>query len=691
MPSSHDYTHNAIPTLLSSLAAGSSRREKIQLTVHMRPVASDNLSRNPIARKVVLYDGTHQVGAAALSWDKSSSFIGPSIVHIYGYVVSEANHTSDVPILVITSYDIAKANVHLSKSILSDKQRYHQSKSTIRGGVISYVLNHCVPLISEKHLSGSNEDCLFPTTRRDVVWHCKFDEKYNKVTDFFAQHMAMKTLHNSLGANSASNTARTECYMSALLEFQQAQMDLQNASLTTNCGKETAARASQIAEQYREALTLAFTESDQFASTLTVETLCEWHKILCGNGLSPPGSEAGALRCKNVRTGSTSYCNHESVALNLNLVCTSLHELEMRFVESNASSRNPTLAGTFKLEQSLIYASAVLMGVADVHPFADGNGRLARIALNWALRRVGLPFVVHLFATEVQRKEYIRSLQLTLRNICLQKRGNADDEELLQSYQIAGALSPLFELILDRVWKAVVEFERLVEEKATLDSEAIEDKAARKHRERAASGNCMICYDEKPNIATLCCGKPIHLNCMAEWLSNKNSCPQCRTELPTLPERMQRMSRDIDQEEDATTDSDGSFFPSWNIVSINNDQTHSDNSTSNDETMENNDADETTSINSAESTDETAEAAEYNGPPAAQANSNEDTTMYDDNDAQATTDTTYEAVAALANAARQPICFRDGCYNIAAKECQNQACGRCCLLHGQFNCSRHNC
>lgn len=44
-------------------------------------------------------------------------------------------------------------------------------------------------------------------------------------------------------------------------------------------------------------------------------------------------------------------------------------------------------------------------------PFPDGNGRLARILLNWALAKRGLPFVVGLCATEAQRAAYIHAIK----------------------------------------------------------------------------------------------------------------------------------------------------------------------------------------------------------------------------------------------------------------------------------------
>jgi len=39
----------------------------------------------------------------------------------------------------------------------------------------------------------------------------------------------------------------------------------------------------------------------------------------------------------------------------------------------------------------------------------------------------------------------------------------------------------------------------------------------------------MICHESEPNIATLCCGAAVHLNCMAKWLADAPhpSCIKC--------------------------------------------------------------------------------------------------------------------------------------------------------------------
>ena len=62
----------------------------------------------------------------------------------------------------------------------------------------------------------------------------------------------------------------------------------------------------------------------------------------------------------------------------------------------------------------------------------------------------------------------------------------------------------------------------------------MESRAATNFTETAAAGSCLICMDDDPNIATLCCGKAVHINRMATWLSNRLECPHCKTVLPSL-------------------------------------------------------------------------------------------------------------------------------------------------------------
>jgi hypothetical protein len=159
-----------------------------------------------------------------------------------------------------------------------------------------------------------------------------------------------------------------------------------------------------------------------------------------------------------------------------------------------------------------------------------------------------------LFATPAQRLEYVSAIEKTRHFLSISTQGNASHDELLQVIKYTGVFESLVHLLMDRVARAASECNRVWEEKSGLAAEAAEDRAARRARERAARGTCIICLDEKPNIATLCCGKATHLNCIAEWLSGQTTCPMCRSEMPAISGRVVRAARAVGDDE--TTEGD---------------------------------------------------------------------------------------------------------------------------------------
>jgi len=62
-----------------------------------------------------------------------------------------------------------------------------------------------------------------------------------------------------------------------------------------------------------------------------------------------------------------------------------------------------------------------------------------------------------------------------------------------------------------------------------------QDQACRRFRERASADICPICYDERPNIITVCCGQGVCITCMARWLSENESCHSCRAQMSFRP------------------------------------------------------------------------------------------------------------------------------------------------------------
>jgi len=65
----------------------------------------------------------------------------------------------------------------------------------------------------------------------------------------------------------------------------------------------------------------------------------------------------------------------------------------------------------------------------------------------------------------------------------------------------------------------------------------------REARRDAREGQCIVCMEDTPTVAMLCCGAPAHVECMARWLrraehgdNGTRSCPQCRCEVAKGPD-----------------------------------------------------------------------------------------------------------------------------------------------------------
>ena len=639
------------------------------------------------------------------------------LVHIKGIVVSAAAAAAargvvphDNPMILVADLDVvsfqATSNEEVAQRRLpwkwpkatstasssSSSTRHNNSK--IQGGKVPVFLKEWTPFLSNEELAGclAWNRTLFPNSNL-------LKEQNQAVSEFLEHHAAIRTLHrsqsstainvsttsntgntnNGSNSNNIQNSNMTGAHLSALREFEGAQMDRQKASLTSNAGKENAQGAAKVVKQYRKALEYALSEesisrADQ--SYLTVELLCKWHKILCGEGLN---ADAGKIRKKKVHVGATSFRPPEFVRQDLETVCMVLRTLEPQLLKNNVQEEQKALFAA-------TYASIVFMGIVDVHPFADGNGRLARIAVNWALRRAGVPFVIHLFATPAQRYEYTAALKLSRRNVALLPMGDVTQEQLLSAYRTAGSFLPFVQLILGRLAKTVAEFQKLVQEKSLLRNEEDEARAARNYRQRAAQGNCLICFENNPNIATLCCGKAVHLNCMAEWLSQNNSCPQCRNELPLLPARMRAPSTgggasnvligQLDGDTSSTTSGDDDSESTTEEDSANEGITA--------------DVDETTTSEDDDTTDETT--TEEASDDVTGQEEDDDTT--DETSEDDTTCMEHDSTSEIAQPAIRtelpPKCSHPSCNNRSARDCDNYCCGRCCLMHGRYECARHN-
>jgi len=622
----------------------------------------------------------------------------------------------------------------------NQKKEAADAPGNVKGGMVGEFFSKYALRLTDVELAGFAAPATARSPTRTIVNAAtggslldQFAANKQKVDEMLARHGAMHTLLSSQsggggggggGSNSPANqpngsrsrsqsnaadVAAAEIYLSALREFNTSQMDRQNAGLTSNVGRADAASAELIKKQHRAALQAALDHAENTKEALSIELLCQWHELLCGAGVH---KEAGMLRKKSVRAGRKTFTKPEKVREELEKVIEGLRELEIRLVANRPGSNDG--------QGPLIFVAAALFGIVDVHPFADGNGRLCRIAANWCLRRAGFPFPINFLVTQAQRREYVLAVQLTNGATHLRYRGVKAEQEgsmaRLDVLRTTGCLSPLVALIADRLARAFSEFRREEADKANLVSEETEARAARNARERAAEGDCIICFSEKPNIATLCCGKAVHLNCIAEWLGSNESCPFCRSTIPRLETtRTKRPARSEDDDGNDHTTDEFDFTTTTvedDEASANSTREEEETETTDDTTQDDDHDTTTTSTDEAETQDDTTtevahdhqgadqdhdtnSTAEDHDTTIVSAGEQEDTvtTETSSSNASPVSDTTTSidgGPEASSNATASHQHRHCDCGNRNAIDCANDACGRCCVLYGAYRCARHS-
>ena len=145
-----------------------------------------------------------------------------------------------------------------------------------------------------------------------------------------------------------------------------------------------------------------------------------------------------------------------------------------------------------------------------LHPFPDGNGRMARGLVNMVLARFGCPFVVGFAANEVQRAaSRPPSSRATRRRTC----GRSRADQGVRRARLGA---------LESAWAS---------KRAAAAQEAAGARQ-RSARDEVRSSNCIICLDGGPSMTLVCCGGAFHMRCLSVWLASSTTCPQCRAVVP---------------------------------------------------------------------------------------------------------------------------------------------------------------
>lgn len=511
------------------------------------------------------------------------------------------------------------------------------------------------------------------------------------ISNFLRQHQFL----SAGNSNGASASVSNETYKQLVKDFETSQLNCQPAGLRTNTNSASAAGVQRITDCHSDALVHGLNCIAGKDSWLDETNLHLIHAKLC-----PDLAGSGRYRDNKVRASNALFVIPQNIEREMNKFFLAAQRFQTKWANSSTAIMDEH-QWVKLVHDKISFVAIILFGIVDIHPFRDGNGRTARIFMNIALKRIlGLPFPITITAQIHHRRQYTDALKE-----CRSRLSRISKGEGLAEGQ--SAFDRLTEFVVDRVLHAVVQMNSLVELKAHSAAMEEEARVARRVREKAAEGQCIICLDENPNISTLCCGQAIHHNCLTEWLSNQGTCIACRKTMPKVPRTLQRqqnvqptnVNAPNDRAEETTDDTTETTDDTTSTTEVvqqqqqqqdDNDTTEdttddtTDDTTSDDNGQQQEDDNDTTE----DTTDDTTEDSVDNGQQQADdSDTTEDTTDDTTDDTADTTDDTESTDNAPA-----PSIFCTNCQrNKFAADCTNKMCGRCCQVHGQYNCRRHYC
>jgi hypothetical protein len=519
-------------------------------------------------------------------------------------------------------------------------------------------------------------------------------ENLTTITKFLADYNAMVTL-NKTGTSESRIIPRY--YFPTIQDFAKTQMERQSAGLTSNTNPKSSQEMTKVIESHatclKAAMKDAFTSRNNDKIIFTKDDLCTWHGILSGE------NKMSMFRKSQARAGSTVFCPSSHIDREYELLCQCICELYLKW-KMEPQQYSATEGGkTASAYKSVALAAIVLYGISDIHMFSDGNGRTSRILTNWILHRVlGLPFSITLSTNPQQRREYIDAVKQGL-------KVTLETKKTLYSKQKASLYEPIVHLLLDRIAHAIHECQRKLTEKSRVTLEEDEARITRKAREHAAQGHCIICLEDSPNIATLCCGQAVHLNCIAEWLANASNCVGCRAPLPPMrlrrpapttiapqqQQQQQQQQRLQEEADDFTAQVDDNDENDDEMEIIRDEEVEESYSTM---FLEEEEAD-TAAVEDEEEEESytTTLEDEDDEDDDEEEDSDETTSIMGSSSEEVTTTSLSENNSSEETNpqnchSHQSYC--GNCSNRAAMDCVNRMCGRCCVLNGSYSCPRHN-
>lgn len=134
---------------------------------------------------------------------------------------------------------------------------------------------------------------------------------------------------------------------------------------------------------------------------LTPEVLCKAHGLMLSHAVEKDGAPvpAGKFRTWDVSAGFHIFASHTDISSNVEKICSKFEE-------------------NVKTDQSWLKLSTNLFfDMIQLHPFSNGNGRLCRMLLAYALKRAGIvPFPIQLTSSHTKSRQHYLKAVLNLQD-----------------------------------------------------------------------------------------------------------------------------------------------------------------------------------------------------------------------------------------------------------------------------------
>lgn len=299
------------------------------------------------------------------------------------------------------------------------------------------------------------------------------------VSSFLRRHQFLSSSGEENGDSNEVN-GLAKVYGPTVEEFRKAQVERQAAGLRTNTSGASASDMQRVVKCHSEALEHGL-DSVAASDESWQAGLCGVHARLC-----PDLPQSGRYRDNMVRASNTSFTRPENVRGEMSKFSLAVKRVTAKWIGSSAAIVDDA-KWREDVYRKIGVAALVLFGINDIHPFRDGNGRTARIFMNVTLKKLlGLPFSVIITATQQQRSEYvdaIRECRSRMQGVEGDGRGAGPGP----------VLERLIVVLVGRVRHAIDHVNSLIESKTRAAAADEEARIARRVRERAAEGQCVIC------------------------------------------------------------------------------------------------------------------------------------------------------------------------------------------------------